>query len=141
QKLASAQFEPRAVAYVESPVNLPEVCRGSAEVVEEIPARLTLSLSMKTAGLVVLADLWDKGWQAYLDGKRVPVLRANHAIRGVAVLPTSKTLEFRYEPASFASGLVLAALAALLVAGWMILILRNLPKKPAQRNSLEMGRS
>ena len=36
-KLASPEFDPREVAYVESPVNLPGPCRGTAEIVEEIP--------------------------------------------------------------------------------------------------------
>jgi hypothetical protein len=125
RKLASAKFDPRAIAYVESPVNLPEACRGSAEIAEESPTRLTVSLHMQTAGLLVLADLWDKGWRAYLDGTPVPILRANHAVRGVVVSPESKTLKFRYQPASFALGLKLAALAATLLLGWMIVILRS----------------
>jgi hypothetical protein len=125
QKLASAQFDARAVAYAESPVKLPEACRGFAEILEESPTRLTVSLHMETAGLLVLADLWDKGWRAYLDGTSVPILRANHAVRGVVVSPESKTLEFRYEPASFALGLKLTALAATLLLGWKIVILRN----------------
>jgi uncharacterized membrane protein YfhO len=125
QKLASAQFDPRAVAYVESHVNLPEACRGSAEIVQEIPTRLTLSLRMETAGLLVLADLWDKGWRAYLDGTPVPILRADHAVRGVVVSKESKALEFRYQPASFALGLKLTALAAAFLLGWMIVVLRN----------------
>jgi hypothetical protein len=135
QKLGSAQFDPRAVAYVESAIILPQACRGSAEIVQEIPTRLKLSLRMETDGLVVLADLWDKGWRAYLDGKPIRILRTNHAVRGVVVSAASKTLEFRYEPTSFALGLRLAALAALLLVAWMAALLRScrlakLPTKP-----------
>ena len=80
---------------------------------------------METPGLVVLADLWDKGWQAYLNGKRVPILRANHAIRGVVVPAGSGTLEFRYAPASFAWGLRLAGLAAVALLVWLGIALRR----------------
>ena len=66
-KLAADDFNPREVAYVESPVNLPGPCRGTASIVEEIPTRIRVSVQMETPGLVVLADLWDKGWQAYLE--------------------------------------------------------------------------
>jgi hypothetical protein len=125
QKLGSVQFDPRAVAYAESAVNLPGTCRGSAEIAQETPTRLTVSLHMETAGLLILADLWDKGWRAYLDGRPVPILRANHAVRGVVVSPESKILEFRYQPASFALGLKLATLAAALLLGWTIVIFRN----------------
>ena len=119
QKLASPQFDPREVAYVEAPVNLPGSCRGQAVIGDEIPTRVRVSVQMETPGLVVLADLWDKGWQAYLEGKPVPILRTNHAIRGVVVPAGSGTLEFRYEPASFAWGLRLAGLAGVIILGWL----------------------
>jgi hypothetical protein len=118
EKMAAEDFDAREVAYVESPVDLPGACRGTAEVTEEIPTRVKVSVRMETAGLLVLADLWDKGWRAYWNGVRVPILRTNHAIRGVVVPAGSGTLEFRYEPASFAWGLRLAGLAALALLGW-----------------------
>jgi hypothetical protein len=122
QKLGSPQFDPREVAYVESPVNLPGSCLGSAVIVDEIPTRIRVSVRMETPGLVVLADRWDKGWRAYLGGKAVPILRTNHAIRGVVVPAGSETLEFRYEPASFAWGLRLAGVGSLVILGWLGLI-------------------
>jgi hypothetical protein len=124
-KLAAEAFDPREVAYVESPVALPSPCRGTAQIVDEIPTRIRVSLRMETAGLVVLADLWDKGWQAYLDGRRVPILRTDHAVRGVVVPAGNGTLEFRYAPASFAWGLRLAALAAVAVLVWLGIALRR----------------
>jgi uncharacterized membrane protein YfhO len=79
-------------------------------------------MRMERPGLVVLADRWDKGWQAYLNGKRVPVLRTNYAVRGVIVPTGAATLEFRYAPASFACGLKLAAVAASILLAWLGLI-------------------
>jgi hypothetical protein len=126
-KLAAEDFNPREVAYVESPVNLPGPCRGTASVVEEIPTRIRVSVQMETPGLVVLADLWDQGWQASWNGQRVPILRTNHAIRGVVVPAGSGTLEFRYAPASFAWGLRLAGLAAVALLVWLGIALRTRP--------------
>ncbi|MEN6557346.1 MAG: hypothetical protein ABFC54_04110 [Thermoguttaceae bacterium] len=117
-RLGNLGFNPRQVAYVEQPVELPERCRGKAKIVEEIPSRVTISLDMETPGLVVLADLWDAGWNAYLDGKPVPVLRTDHALRGVVAPKGRRTLEFRYEPRSFAWGLRFSGLAAVALAGW-----------------------
>jgi hypothetical protein len=127
-KLAAQDFDPREVAYVESPVNLPGSCRGTASIVEEIPTRIRVSVQMETRGLVVLADLWDKGWQAYWNGQRVPILRTNHAIRGVVVPAGSGTLEFHYAPASFAWGLRLAGLAAVVLLGWLGITLMKTPR-------------
>jgi uncharacterized membrane protein YfhO len=124
-KLASAQFDARAVAYVESFVNLPDECRGEAEISAEIPTRVTVSVKMETPGLVVLTDLWDKGWRAYLNGQRVPILRANHAVRGVLVPAGLGTVEFRYEPASLALGIKLAILAAIILLSWLVIVARR----------------
>ncbi len=120
-KMAAPDFDPRAVAYLESPVTLPDDCRGTAEITAEIPTRVTLALKMETAGLVVLADLWDKGWRAYLNGQPVPILRADNAVRGVVVPAGNTTLEFRYQPASLAWGLRAAALAAVLLIAWSVI--------------------
>jgi hypothetical protein len=119
EKLASPQFNPHDVAYVKSRVNLPGECRGKAEIIHEIPTDIRVSVQMETPGLVVLADLWDKGWHAYLNDKPVPILRANYAVRGVVVPAGAATLEFRYEPASFVLGLWLAGAAAAVLIGWL----------------------
>jgi len=118
QKLASPQFNARDVAYVEAPVNLPNSANGEVKIVSEIPTRVTLSIHMATAGLVVLADLWDTGWHAYLNGRPADILRVNHAIRGVMAPAGDGVLEFRYEPASFRLGVELAGAAAAALAAW-----------------------
>jgi hypothetical protein len=120
--LASPQFQPAVVAYVESPVELPADCRGTVQITNEVPTHIKIAVQMETAGLVVLADNWDKGWRAYWNGKPVPVLRANYAVRGVVLPAGNGTLEFVYRPASLILGLWLAGLAALVLIGWAIMI-------------------
>jgi hypothetical protein len=115
--VCSPAFDPRRVAYADDPPALPGPCRGTAEVVDEVPDRVTLRLDMKTPGLVVLADAWYEGWHATLDGEPLPVLRVNHVLRGVAVPAGVGTLEFAYRQPGLAAGLRLAlgALAGLLL--------------------------
>ncbi|MEN6406277.1 MAG: hypothetical protein ABFC77_07390 [Thermoguttaceae bacterium] len=124
-RLGNPGFNPRQVAYVEQPLELPERCRGEARIVDEIPSRVTISLDMQTPGLVVLGDLWDTGWNAYLDGKSVAVLRTNHALRGVVAPKGRGTLEFRYEPIGFAWGLRLSGLAVVALVGWSGVLWRH----------------
>ncbi len=118
KKLTAPQFDPRDVAYVETPVDLPESCRGHAEIVSEIPTRVTVSLHMETPGLLVLADLWDNGWRAYRNGQSVPILRANHALRGVIVPEGVSTVDFCYQSRSVTLGFCLLGLAAVVLLGW-----------------------
>jgi hypothetical protein len=119
--LGAATFDPRRVAFVVGSLSLPPDCRGTAEVHEEGPARVVVTADMQTPGLLVLADQWSDGWKAYLDGRPVPVLRANHALRGVELPAGRWTVVFRYEPESLRLGLwaLAAGLAGLLLwAGW-----------------------
>jgi hypothetical protein len=119
RKLALAEFDPRKVAYVETPVDLPPDCRGTVEIVDEIPERIVVAARMETRGFLVLADLWDKGWQACLNGRPVPILRANHALRGVVLPAGSATVEFRYKSATVTRAFRLAGAAAGILLGWL----------------------
>jgi hypothetical protein len=127
EALASPQFNPAEVAYVESPVELPALCRGTAEIENEIPTRIKVSVNMETPGMIVLADNWDQGWRAYWNGRPVPVLRANYAVRGVVVPAGSGTLEFVYRPASLILGLWLAGFATFVLLCLGIICIRPQP--------------
>lgn len=124
-KLTSPQFDPREVAFVETSVDLPGPARGSAEIVAEIPTRVTVSVQMETKGLLVLADLWDPGWRAYQNGHAVPILRTDHALRGVIVPAGTSTIDFRYEPQSFRLGLLFSGLSAVVMLIWLGTIVRQ----------------
>jgi hypothetical protein len=119
EKLRAKNFDPRDVAYVEEPVDLGTSCKGVAKFRSEVPSHLTLELEMETPGLVVLADQWNSGWRAFVDGKKLPILRVNHALRGVVVPAGPHSLEFGYQPASFVRGLWLCALGAAAIIGWL----------------------
>jgi len=139
QKMAAVDFDARRVAYVESPLELPPRCAGSATITAENPTQVRVSARMETPGLVVLADLWDKGWRAYLNGQPVPILRADHAIRGVPVPAGNVTLEFRYEPASFAWGLRVCGLAMVVLLGWTggLCFFQRRSRKPSKSGNLK----
>jgi len=123
--MSSPSFNPRQVAFVEAPVQLPDQCRGLAHVLSETPTRIAIEVRMETPGLVVLTDRWDPGWQAQLNGKPVPILITDHALRGVVVPAGSTTLEFSYAPRSFRCGLALSCLSLLCLAGWVVFAYRS----------------
>jgi len=102
-RLAADRFDAAAESFVAADVSFADV-RGTARIVRETPQEIVMEAEMETPGLLVLADLWHPGWVAEADGEPVPVLRVNHAIRGV-VLPRGRTaLVMRYDPRSFRIG-------------------------------------
>jgi hypothetical protein len=62
-----------------------------------------LEVSADRDGLVVLHDLYYPGWEALVDGIRVPVVKANILFRGVEVPAGSHVVEFRFRPFSMSN--------------------------------------
>jgi hypothetical protein len=129
-RLHAPGFVPSAVAYVETPVTLSSTSEGQAQIIEENPVRVEVTAQMATPGLVVLSDLWDSGWRAWLNGEPKPILRTDHALRGVLVPAGNSNLEFRYEPATFTWGARMAGMAAAVLA---VFALRTLWKRRSPR--------
>ena len=64
----------------------------------------------------MLADAWDHGWRAWVDGAPAPVLVANVAFRAVAVAAGRHVVEMRYRPRAALVGLALSGLSLLALA-------------------------
>ena len=120
RRLGSRRFDPLAVAFLEDRIALPDQgeVRGEARIVEELPRRLEIEAEMETPGLVVLSDLWDAGWHASVDGRSVPVLRVNHALRGVVVPSGRSTIVYHYQPAGLTWGLRASLIGLVAILAW-----------------------
>ena len=82
------------------------------------PDALTYRYNAPKAGLVVFSEIYyADGWQAFIDGQPAPHLRANYVLRALPVPAGSHTIEFKFEPKSYAVGnaVSLASSVALLL--------------------------
>jgi uncharacterized membrane protein YfhO len=122
--LGRRDFNPANIAYVESGgTNLEQPVQGEAKISRALPSHITIDYDMRTAGLIVLSDLWEAGWHAKINGREVPVLRVNHAFRGVMAPPGKGVLQYDYTPWGFIPGLKLCAAAAAIVLIWIAVYL------------------
>jgi len=65
-------------------------------------------------GHVVVADAFAPGWRASLDGRDVPILRADGLFRAVTVDAGEHEIEMTYRPPEVRAGILLS-LAAIVV--------------------------
>ena len=67
-----------------------------------------------TAGppeMLVVSQIYYPGWKAYVDGRAVPVMRANYALSAIYLPPGPHHVRFSFEPWTFKAGLGLSMLA------------------------------
>jgi hypothetical protein len=100
--------------------------RGTATITGYEPREINADLNSPGNCFLVVSEIYyQPGWEAWLDGRPVPIHRTDYALRGIKVPPGSHTLRMRFDPPAFklgltisiaTYGLLLAALAATLVA-------------------------
>ena len=82
---------------------------------------LRLDAVMERDGFIVVSESAWPGWRAYVDGRRVGILRANHVFLGIYVPAGRHEVRLRYLPQSFVVGRTISvAVALLLFAGLVI---------------------
>jgi hypothetical protein len=137
--LVDAAFDPRREIVLPEgrPVAGPEGFRGQVHIVRESATRVLLEADLAADGYVVLVDGHDPGWRARVDGRPVPLLRANVAFRAVAVPAGRHAVEMAYRPTAALTGLVMSGItcAALVVAFAAPLVRRRVapPELPGPR--------
>ncbi len=86
---------------------------------------VTIEADLPAGGYLILADTYYPGWRAYVDGREQPVLRADYAVRAVALEAGQHTVVFRYRPVSFRIGAAISALALLGTAWSLVASMRR----------------
>jgi hypothetical protein len=67
-------------------------------------------------GVLVIAEGFDRGWSAALDGADARLFRVNHAQMGVVLPEGTHRVTLRYRPRGFDAGVALFAVGLLLLA-------------------------
>jgi hypothetical protein len=89
-----------------------------ASIDEDGASRVVVRCTAPAGGaFVVLADSYDPGWRATVDGSPAEILRADGLLRAVRVASGDHEVRFEYAPRAFDAGLTVSlGVAGLLVA-------------------------
>ncbi len=124
-----APFDPAATALLEQEdaagsTALPAIdatASATAQVTLYEPNRIRVATESTGAGLLVLSENYFPGWEATVDGVRVPIARVNYALRGVALPPGKHRVQFQFRSNGVRAGAVSFALGlSLLVIGGLV---------------------
>lgn len=76
------------------------VSAGNARIADWRPSRIEIDVDSDLGGVLALHETWYPGWIAEIDGKRIPILRADILFRAVEVPAGRHRVVFRYVPFS-----------------------------------------
>jgi hypothetical protein len=93
---------------------------GRVNFAEVSPSRLVIEVDQSAEGLLVLSEVFYPGWQARVDGERVPILLADSVLRAVQVPAGKHVVEMTFEPGSLQLGAVISVVTLLLSAGYVL---------------------
>jgi hypothetical protein len=116
-RLRAPGFDPaRHVVLAPPPADVPILGDGAAPdgraiVVRHESGEVEVEARLGRPGYLVVSEVHYPGWRVEVDGRRAPLLRANHAFRAVFLREGSHRVRFRYVCVPFLAGVVLASLA------------------------------
>jgi hypothetical protein len=90
---------------------------AEAKVTRYEPNRIELQTRNDAPGFLVLSEIWYRGWEALIDGRRAPVERVNYALRGLNVPAGEHRIEFVFRAHSFRNGITYSMCGVLLLSG------------------------
>jgi uncharacterized membrane protein YfhO len=95
-----------------------EAAGAEVKITSYEPHRIELETRHPQPGFLVLSEVYYRGWDAWVDGKKTPVERVNYALRGLAVPPGEHRIEFIFRAPTFRNGALYSALGLIaLLAG------------------------
>jgi hypothetical protein len=116
-------FNPKEVAIVgeefRSLINSDKLgtsANATIELVDYRPDHLIYEYSAPKDVLAVFSEIWyDKGWNAYVDGKQIPYFRADYLLRAAQLPSGNHKVEFKFEPKSYYMGENISLVSSLLL--------------------------
>jgi hypothetical protein len=78
---------------------------ASIQLIDNLNDKISYRFKSKSNQFAVFSEVYyDKGWNAFIDGKPAPYCKVDYVLRGMSVPAGEHTIEFRFEPKSYVMG-------------------------------------
>lgn len=133
--MTSTAFDPTRMVVLEEHPGLPVTdtayaASSSASITAYSENEIALAVETPKNGYLVLSEIYYPGWNAYIDGAKQEVFRADWNLRAVAVPGGTHTVVVRFEPASFTRGAWISSFALLFSLAGLV-VFRRAPRTAA----------
>ena len=92
---------------------------------------LTYSSSSSATQLAIFSEIYyPKGWNAYINGEKLDIIRANYILRAAVIPAGNNKIVFRFEPSSYRIGNTVSLIGSLLLIAFLLVAAYIEIKKP-----------
>ena len=124
EKMSAKGFDPVRSVILEEPytefegvsANVSEAEETKVEITDYSVNSISLAVSAKEDGFLVLSEVLYPGWKAYIDGNEERIYRADYLFRAVPIRKGEHKVKMVFSPVSFKVGLGITLATLLLVA-------------------------
>ena len=97
------------------------------------PMDLVYTSNNSHDGVAIFSEIYyDKGWNAYIDGEKVPHFRANYVLRGLEIPAGQHQIEFKFEPQTYYTCNRISLISSvILLLGFLAAVIWEVRKKLA----------
>lgn len=87
---------------------------ASISLISYKPNHLQYAFSASEDQVAVFSEIYyDKGWNAYINGEKVPYYRANYLLRAMNLKAGNYQIDFKFEPKTYSTGNTIALISSL----------------------------
>ena len=89
---------------------------AAISMVSYAPNHLVYQFNAAKEQLAVFSEIYyNKGWDAFIDGKKVPYLRADYVLRAMVIPAGKHKVEFKFEPSIWTVGNIVSLISSLVL--------------------------
>jgi len=97
-----------------------KIQNSQAQIIEYQPNKVIITASSLSHSILFLSDTYYPGWQAFIDGKKTKIYRANYTFRAINFPAGKHKVEFIYLPLSFLVGSIGSVITVFILIGLIL---------------------